>query len=155
MPLITKTWPYGTQRKGTVCLTNWRPTGLDPRAPSAQLIRDESNEMHLCIGAAGDPSAQVGDVGTLTFTQGGPTGGYWKFSKVQSSTQPTPELPTWTCHICGRERPDEKINVHVRDCSEEEGLPFGTLGQNVRYCNDDPDCIKAAKTFRFFPPRKS
>jgi hypothetical protein len=57
---------------------------------------------------------------------------------------------TWTCHICGEERPDEKISVRTADLSGEHNFPPGTMKQNVRYCNDRPACIEGAKTFRFF-----
>jgi hypothetical protein len=56
---------------------------------------------------------------------------------------------TWVCHICGHERPDDKISVFTTDISEERGLPAGTMFQNVRYCNDKYDCIDRARTFRF------
>lgn len=57
--------------------------------------------------------------------------------------------PTWTCHICGEERPDEMIAVRVHDTSEEFNLPPGTMKQNVRYCLDRPACGRGAETFRF------
>ena len=57
---------------------------------------------------------------------------------------------TWTCHICKTERPDDKISVVTTDVSEESGLKVGTMSQNVRYCNDNPACTEAAKTFRFY-----
>lgn len=48
----------------------------------------------------------------------------------------------WTCHICGRSRPDAKISVakhtHVDGYGHERG-------ENVRYCNDSADCEQAAK----------
>lgn len=54
---------------------------------------------------------------------------------------------TWTCHVCGAERPDEKISVYS---SEKE---FGDTGvmitQNVRYCNDNPNCIAGARDVKF------
>ena len=59
-------------------------------------------------------------------------------------------LHTWTCHICNRERPDDKISVYKTDISTEMHLPSGSASQYVRYCNDNPDCIEKAKTFRFF-----
>jgi len=77
----TVTHPYSTTRRGVVKLANWRPAGLDPRASAGQLIYDDRNEMHICIGGCGDETAKEGDTGTLTFMQGGPTGGYWKFTK--------------------------------------------------------------------------
>lgn len=61
----------------------------------------------------------------------------------------SPELETWPCHICGRERPDAMIAVCSTDLSEERGLPAGTMRQNVRYCVDNKTCVEAAKTYRF------
>lgn len=49
---------------------------------------------------------------------------------------------TWTCHICGKERPDDKISVYSRIITLERNVP---LQENVRYCNDNPDCIEGAK----------
>lgn len=77
----TRTWPYGTTRRGVVQKTNWRPPGLPASAGSGQLIVDDLNEGHICVGECGDATAKEGDSGTLTFTKGGPTGGYWKFVK--------------------------------------------------------------------------
>jgi len=57
---------------------------------------------------------------------------------------------TWTCHICKEERPDSFISVLNRDVSEEKKLPPGTLIMNVRYCNDNEECIKKARTHSFF-----
>lgn len=59
---------------------------------------------------------------------------------------------TWTCHICGDERPDAKISVHKRDTSAEYGLPEGTTQENVRYCNDRPACVEGAQTYRHHKP---
>ena len=56
---------------------------------------------------------------------------------------------TWSCHICQAERPDAAISVLKTDISKQHGLPEGTMGQNVRYCNDNEDCIEKAKTFSF------
>lgn len=54
---------------------------------------------------------------------------------------------TWTCHICGKERPDDKISVHSKPIDLGVGV---VTKQNVRYCNDNPDCIAAAPNFNFF-----
>lgn len=77
----TRTWPYGTTRRGTVRLARVQhPT--EPAAGEAQLILDDQREMHVCVGRdCADFTAKDGDEGTLTFTKGGPTGGYWKFTK--------------------------------------------------------------------------
>lgn len=49
----------------------------------------------------------------------------------------------WTCHICGKVRPDDKINVYSRMITLNREIP---LKENVRYCNDNPECIEGAKT---------
>lgn len=54
----------------------------------------------------------------------------------------------WTCHVCGRERPDAAISVFAVDTSEEFGLPPGTVQQNIRYCNDRPECVAKAPAIR-------
>jgi hypothetical protein len=48
----------------------------------------------------------------------------------------------WTCHVCYRDRPNDRISVarhlHV--------FPSGVeMTQHVRYCNDDPDCTEMAQ----------
>lgn len=59
------------------------------------------------------------------------------------------QIMYWKCHICGRERSDIKISVLTTDISKKHDLPPGTMKENVRYCNDDADCIEKAKTFSF------
>ena len=56
---------------------------------------------------------------------------------------------TWTCHVCGRERPDERISVFKSDRSAAFGLPPGSVGQNVRYCNDRVTCLRDAPKVDF------
>lgn len=56
---------------------------------------------------------------------------------------------SWTCHICGRERPDTVIKVYTRDVSEKYNLPVGTMRENIRYCGDSVVCQKGAETFNF------
>src|SRR5881628_473134 len=51
---------------------------------------------------------------------------------------------TWTCMVCGAERPDAKISVlHVPIPGLEAQFP-GTR-TNVRYCNDRIDCMTDAE----------
>ena len=57
---------------------------------------------------------------------------------------------TWKCHICKQERPDSAISVRTTDLSAEKGFPPGTFKQNVRYCNDRPECVESSRTFSFF-----
>lgn len=53
---------------------------------------------------------------------------------------------TWACNVCGEERPDEKISVY----SFAEIWPGNVpVMQNIRYCNDRPECAEGAKTIRF------
>lgn len=71
MSIVRKTFPYGTTRRATVLQT----------ATTCQTLKDDKGEGHLLLRGAGDFTANSGDVGTLTFTRGGITGGYWKFLK--------------------------------------------------------------------------
>lgn len=58
------------------------------------------------------------------------------------------ESVTWTCHCCGQEREDSKIDVYKTDLSLRYNLPPGTVQQNVRYCNDSTTCVAKAPTIR-------
>lgn len=53
---------------------------------------------------------------------------------------------TWTCHICKKKRPDAKISVHTTPL-RIGGRVMGE--QNVRYCNDNPECKKKAQNYEF------
>ncbi len=55
---------------------------------------------------------------------------------------------TWTCHICGSTRPDEKISVLSKPLIVGGVSMMGE--QNIRYCNDRQKCIDGAKDFSFF-----
>lgn len=61
---------------------------------------------------------------------------------------------TWTCHVCGKERPDAYISVRTIDMSSEYKLPVGTVKQNVRYCNDNFDCAQGSRTKSLLKRRK-
>jgi len=63
-------------------------------------------------------------------------------------------MVTWKCHICGRIRPDNRISVWRSDLTQKFLQGKGLMKQNVRFCNDNPDCKEKAKTFRFFPKKK-
>lgn len=62
------------------------------------------------------------------------------------------QIGSWSCHICEDERPDCMISVVTTDVSEDRGLPYGTLIQNVRYCNDRDECHTRAQTHRLVKP---
>lgn len=51
------------------------------------------------------------------------------------------EALTWSCHVCGEIRSDDKISVYSREV-DLDGIK---IKQNVRYCNDRPACIEGAK----------
>ncbi|KKM92418.1 hypothetical protein LCGC14_1218660 [marine sediment metagenome] len=56
---------------------------------------------------------------------------------------------TWKCHICGEERPDDKISALSKPLIINGQVVQGGQ-QNIRYCNDRPACIEGAKEFSFF-----
>lgn len=58
-------------------------------------------------------------------------------------------LLTWTCHICGDTRPDEKISVLSKPLIVGGVRMFGGY-QNIRHCNDRQKCIDGAKDFSFY-----
>lgn len=62
---------------------------------------------------------------------------------------------TWTCHICGDERPDRFIGVHTRDVSTDFNLPPGTVQENVRYCIDRDNCVQRATHYRLIKSEDS
>ena len=56
-------------------------------------------------------------------------------------------METWSCHICKEVRPDDKISVVTKPLT----INGKTVGhQNIRYCNDKPECIEKATDFDFF-----
>lgn len=48
-------------------------------------------------------------------------------------------IDTWTCHICGEERPDENISVLTYPVANLSDAEY-----NVRYCNDRAKCLEVA-----------
>lgn len=55
-------------------------------------------------------------------------------------------IDSWKCHICGKTRPDRNISVLTKPLIID-GVELGE--QNIRYCNDDPDCCEKLQTFSF------
>lgn len=59
---------------------------------------------------------------------------------------------TWTCHVCGEERPDEFISVYTR---VRDDMPF-EMQENIRYCNDRDSCaVSAPNTYLVNPPKET
>lgn len=54
-------------------------------------------------------------------------------------------METWTCHVCGDERPDDKIGVHKRT----KKMGPVEFQENVRYCNDRDSCVTGAMDVHF------
>jgi len=69
--MTTKTWPYGTQRRGEILYVDGYFLA----------VKDDCKEGHILGWTGHDKNLKVGDRGLLTFTQGGPTGGFWRFEK--------------------------------------------------------------------------
>ncbi len=51
----------------------------------------------------------------------------------------------FSCSICKKQRPDEKISVLKRDMGKEHGLEPGVMTEHVQYCNDSPACVEEAQ----------
>jgi hypothetical protein len=47
---------------------------------------------------------------------------------------------TWSCHICGKIREDEDIEVFTYLLKDLPGAE-----RNVRYCRDNPECRRGAE----------
>ena len=50
---------------------------------------------------------------------------------------------TWTCHICGEKRPDDKISVQ----KNKRMVGRVPITENVRHCNDREACIEGSKAY--------
>jgi hypothetical protein len=62
-----------------------------------------------------------------------------------------PRTLTWSCHVCGAVRPDDKISVF----KSERMLGRIPVKQNVRYCVDRPACVEGAKHVNFLGSTRS
>ncbi len=56
-----------------------------------------------------------------------------------------PDNLYWRCYICNMNRRDACISVHKIDLSEEFNQPPMSSTRNIKYCNDNIDCIEKAK----------
>lgn len=68
----TRTWPYGTRKEVKI------------RSATGNLIIGEDGLEAFALighGLKGDQLPSVGSFRTIVFTQGGPTGGYWKLEE--------------------------------------------------------------------------
>lgn len=65
---------------------------------------------------------------------------------ARMTISPSWPLLTWTCHVCGVERPDAFIGVLTRERISDLGVRFR---ENVRHCNDRSECAEGAKEVFF------
>lgn len=61
-------------------------------------------------------------------------------------------MMTWTCHVCGDERPDKFISVYKLPL--DVGDPRVKATQNIRYCNDRSECVTRRHHVPFFTTGK-
>lgn len=54
-----------------------------------------------------------------------------------------PSTFTWICDVCKSERPDDKIDVAYRPLRGMESM-FPNARFNLKYCNDNYECIAEA-----------
>jgi len=97
----TRTWPNGTVKQVTVfkfsrchhkgmrCTVlavvegDSLPSAILPAA--GRFEDDQKREAYILVMGPNEPERQPGTRGTITFTPGGPTGGYWKFTPQNGS----------------------------------------------------------------------
>jgi hypothetical protein len=58
---------------------------------------------------------------------------------------------SWTCHVCGENRPDSAISVAHRPLRGMEDR-YPQVRFNARYCNDRIECITVATADGAWPP---
>jgi hypothetical protein len=56
---------------------------------------------------------------------------------------------SWKCHVCGKERPDSLISVYRKKSLVNDM----DIQQNIRYCNDKPECTVGARKVDFLKPK--
>jgi hypothetical protein len=79
--LPRRTWPYDTRKRVTVI-------SIEPVANSGNThilaCKEDLTSEGFILVRRGLPDAKAGDLGVITFKQGGPAGGYWDYEKVES-----------------------------------------------------------------------
>ena len=74
--MIQRTWPYGTTKRAKV-LEHRHGRHSGKLVEILVVAELECNEAHILVGTRSD--GEAGDVGTMTFIEGGSMGGYWHF----------------------------------------------------------------------------
>lgn len=81
----TQTWPYGTKKHGTVIQASRVQGGFNILLMESGESKTEAFFLVLDHNHAEASNAKIGDKGVITFTQGGPTGGYWDYKSDSPS----------------------------------------------------------------------
>lgn len=76
----TQTWPYGTKKHGTVIQASRVQGGFNVLFVESVGNKTEGFFLVFDRNHAESSKAKAGDKGVITFTRGGPTGGYWDYS---------------------------------------------------------------------------
>lgn len=74
--MLCRTWPYGTVKKVKVEDVKRVSNG---KSWLVMCIGIDDNEGYMLLGEL--DGAVKNETGEIVFTQGGPTGGYWKYRK--------------------------------------------------------------------------
>lgn len=83
-----KTWPYGSTRHAEVVSVEESGTRLG----KIVALKDELGEGHVLIGPSSSDPCEPTDRGVLVFTQGGPTGGFWRFVNTTRCVDVCPSI---------------------------------------------------------------
>lgn len=51
----------------------------------------------------------------------------------------------WKCDVCGQERDFNRLGVRNIDRSSQMGLEADSFTEQIKFCNDNPDCIEKSK----------
>ncbi len=78
--MLVRTWPYGTTKRAKVLSVE--QSVVRGRVVQIVVLQDDDGQGHVLLQRA-QARVQAGDDGTLTFTRGGPMGGYFEFTRDQ------------------------------------------------------------------------
>jgi len=77
----------------------------------------------------------------------GTTTTWWTLEDMKKEMEVMMQDIEWRCDICGKMRPDAKINILVKHHDFKDGL--GDVQENLKYCNDDPHCFREIRYFSY------
>jgi len=77
----SRTWPFGSTLNAEILMIE--RTIIEGKEVFAVVVKDENSEGHIIIGVAHEIPLVVGLLVKMTFTAGGPVGGFWKIVSQQ------------------------------------------------------------------------